>query len=133
VALAFTINTSATAIGRELFWLEGRLSLADAIVSRNWAEVAYQVSEGRDPNGTSVLDAASPIGRSVTVTPLEAAVITGDTEMMQLLIDSGAVLSERNLPRLRCFARRLREGRIEDFLIVRAQTPVSCERVPTPW
>jgi hypothetical protein len=110
------------------------LSMADVIVSRDGAEAAYRILRGTDPNRASALHRGSRSAGPVALTPLEAAVVTGEAHLVQMLLDYGAVMDRRNIPRLWCFAEAIGEEPIGRFLLARTgASPPNCAGVAVPW
>jgi hypothetical protein len=67
--------------------------------------VVWQVQTGVDPNARFSVRKDLLADDPVTVTPLEAAVWSHDADMIQLLIERGAVIDQATSIRLRCINR----------------------------
>lgn len=132
VATLFCADTLAGLTRNRLLWPEATLTIADAIVLRDTAEVVTQLLGGVDPNAPCRLTYTSRLTRKVrrhaatAVTPLEAAVWSGEPFYMQLLAQHGAMLDEATLLRLRCEADRLGENRIVNWIDSRLGRGADC-------
>ena len=128
VCALFFADTLAGVMEHRFIWPAPALTLADAVVLRNPGEAAAQIINGADPNTTSPIRQASSLFGRRSVLPVEAAVITGETHLLQLLVDYGARLDEPTWLRLRCEAERLGEDRVAGWIDQRLRRPVSCDQ-----
>jgi hypothetical protein len=127
-SVLFLADTCAGLMGHGFIWPTPALTLADAVVLRNSGETAAQIINGADPNRPSPLRQASSLFGRRSILPLEAAVITGETHLLQLLVDYGAQLDEPTLARLRCEAERLGEDRVAGWIDRRLTRRVACDQ-----
>ena len=128
VCVLFFADTLSGTIGRRFIWRPPALTLADAVVLRNSGEAAAQIAKGADPNAPSPIREASALFGRRSMIPVEAAVITGETHLLQLLVDYGARLDEPTLRRLRCEAERSGEDRVAGWIDRRLSRPVTCDQ-----
>jgi hypothetical protein len=128
VCALFFADTIAGAVGARFLWPVPALTLADAVVLRNAGETAAQIINGADPNAPSPISRASSLFGRRALLPVDAAVITGETHMLQLLVDHGARLDEPTLMRLRCEAERIGEDRVARWIDARLTRPVTCDQ-----
>ena len=72
---------------------------------------------------------------ALVVTPLEAAVGIDRADIMEVLLDNGAVLDAMTWTRLMCFAASIEADEVVDFLEQRrpADAATACDHVQTPW
>ena len=105
--------------GRGL-WPADRVTLAEAVATRNNAEALRLISLGADPNQPShVRDGLLTSGYDVIVTPVEAAVGAQRADSLQMLLANGAVVDRRELLVLRCYERTRRDSGVRDILDAR--------------
>jgi hypothetical protein len=101
VAASATILVMAL-LGYQPLWNPGAdLTLVEAAYHTDRAAVSRLIDRGADPN------APGPViveNRRTIMTPLEAAVIGRDLELMQLLVRRGAVVNDSNRQDLACLA-----------------------------
>lgn len=131
-----TVVLVATLFGYRALAAPPDLTMSEAAVLRDEAELLRQMRHGVAP------DAAYPIRRGMLseqdyiMTPLEAAIAARHAEVVQLLVDNGATLTDANLPRLICLARLSEATDIAAFL--QAHSPpaaeaVDCTGIRLPW
>jgi hypothetical protein len=128
VCALFFADTVAGMIGHRFMWPPPTLTLVDAVVLRDAGETAAQIINGADPNVPSSFSRASSLFGRRSVLPVEAAVITGETHLLELLVNYGARLDEPTLLRLRCEAERLGEDRVADWIEKRLARRVTCDQ-----
>ena len=128
VSALFFADTLAGMVGHRFVWSAPALTLADAVVLRNAGETAAHILNGADPNAPSPISRASHLFGRRSVLPVDAAVITGETHLLQLLNDYGARLDEATLLRLRCEAERLGEDRVARWIDARLARRVTCDQ-----
>ena len=127
VCALFFVDSVGAAFGRGFIWPEPALTLADAVILRNAGETAAQIINGADPNAPSQINRASALFGRRSILPLEAAVFTGETHLLQLLVDHGARLDDATLLRLRCEAERIGEERVAHWLDTRLARRATCD------
>jgi hypothetical protein len=128
VAGFFFVDMLGSFAGRPLIWPATTLTLADAVILRNAGEAAAQILHGADPNAPSPVRRASAAFGRRSVLPVEAAVMTGETHLLELLADYGARLDEDTLVRLRCQAERIGEDRVAGWIDARLARRVACDQ-----
>ena len=101
-------------------WPADRVTLAEAIATRNNAEALRLISLGADPNRPShVREGLLTDGYDVTVTPLEAAVGAQRADTLRMLLANGAIPDERELLVLRCYEHMRRDSGVREILDLR--------------
>jgi hypothetical protein len=107
--------------GRGL-WPADRVTLAEAVATRNNAEALRLISLGANPNEPShVRDGLLTDGYDVVVTPIEAAVGAQRADTLQMLLANGAIVDEpAQLLVLRCYERMRRDSGVREILNARA-------------
>ncbi len=97
--LASALVLALAALGYQPLWQPGpALTLAQTAYATDRPTVYRMVKEGADPNE------ASRVADAAVLTPLEAAVISRDLELVQILVGLGARVDDSNRRRLTCFA-----------------------------
>ena len=87
------------ALGYQPLWQAGPpITLAQAAYATDRATVYRMIKEGANPNE------ASRVTDDTVLTPLEAAVLSRDLEVVQILVGLGATVDDSNRRRLTCFA-----------------------------
>lgn len=79
-------------VGADTFWPLPEITLSEAVVTRDYAEVVRLIESGADPNRPAHIRVDMLNSAEYTKTPLEAAVGTGVIELVQLLLRHGAVI-----------------------------------------
>lgn len=128
VAAIFCADTVRASMGYRFIWPAPALTLTDAVALRNAGEAAAQIVNGADPNAVSPISRAAFLVGRRSILPVEAAVMTGETHLLQLLVDYGARLDDATLLRLRCEADRLGENRVADWIDRRLARRVTCDQ-----
>ena len=107
-------------VGRGL-WPPDKVTLAEAIATRNNAEALRLIAIGANPNQPSrVRDGLLSQGYDVVVTPVEAAVGAQRADSLRMLLAHGAVVDERELRVLRCYEHTRRDAGVREILDNRA-------------
>ncbi|MGH9350468.1 MAG: hypothetical protein ACRD26_24730 [Vicinamibacterales bacterium] len=129
LAIAGAAAVVVAAAGIHPLWrLHPAPTLVEAAYQRDRAEVTRLVAGGANLDAPGAID-------GVAITPLEAAVLSGDVAMLALLLKSGAALDEAMRRRLICLATRDRQDAIAAYLAGRgaaAPAPDSCEGMTLP-
>ena len=115
---------------------DGRtMTLTEASAVASHADVARLLRGGADPNARGRLRAHLVMNDENTMTPLEAATGAIRTGPVQMLLDRGATIDERNYAVLWCGATARRNGDMLRFLESRRPTtaPIECAKVRTLW
>lgn len=114
-------------------WRPDDVTLAEAIATRNKAESLRLISLGADPNQPALVrDGLLSNGYDVVVTPVEAAVGTGQADALRMLLANGAIVVERDLRVLRCFERTRHDSGVREILDARSQGEPDCAGVRLP-
>lgn len=133
VAVLFAISGLAALLaGRPLIWPQTDITLAEAVGLRDQGEVVRLISSGADPNRRYAVRDVFREDETLAMSPLEAAVITREVYMMELVEDYGAVIDARNAAVLQCLARALGVEDVRQFVIERTRE-IPCDGVPLPW
>jgi hypothetical protein len=100
--------------GYQPLWRPGPdVTLVEAAYHTDRATVARMIDRGADPNAPGpVLDD----DRRLVLTPLEAAIISRDLELVQILVSRGAVVDASNRRRLACLAREAGDDSIVRYI-----------------
>jgi hypothetical protein len=108
-------------------------SLAEAAGNRDAAEVVWRLSSGEDVSAAAPVRIPLKLKGKAVLTPLEAAVLSEWTPMMQLLVEAGALRDGTTLLRLRCMAQRERDRNTILFLAtLDGDRPLVCQGVALP-
>jgi hypothetical protein len=114
-------------------WPPDRVTLSEAIATRNNAEALRLIAGGADPNRRErVRDGLLVNGRDVVVTPLEAAVGAQRAEAIRMLLANGAALDDQELRVLRCYEHARPDSGVRELLESRDHGPLDCAGVPLP-
>jgi hypothetical protein len=142
LALPGTLLIVATAVmllglpfGIDPLWRVEPLTLAEAAALRDNGEVVRLIQAGEDPNAPGTVRAELLRNDAQVVTPLEAAVGIDRPDMVETLLENGAVLDAMTWTRLMCFAISIEADEAIEFLDQRRPTGAStaCDHVRTPW
>jgi hypothetical protein len=90
--------------GRHPMWPDDKLNLSEASAAKDEAEVMRLIGYGEDPNVVRDVRAGLLTDHAVQLTALEAAVVSQRTEMVERLLQNGAVMDARVWSRVRCMA-----------------------------
>jgi len=105
VLAAFSVIVPAMAgVGHDPVWPHEPYNLAEAAAVRDEAEVVRLIEQGHDPNMRYDVRARWVFDHPTRLTPLEAAVVRDDPEIVRQLLAKGAVMNEGLWARLRCAA-----------------------------
>jgi hypothetical protein len=125
---------AAMSSGHPLIWAPQPVTLSQAIALKDRGEVVWQLMLGADPNKRYDVAEALRDAEHVMLTPLETAIITREVDLVDTLVDWGAVLDERNGPTLNCLAGAVKaQPQLVERLAERSRPPESCEKVELPW
>ena len=142
LALPGTLLIVATAVmllglplGLDPLWRVEPLTLAEAASLRDNGEVVRLIHAGEDPNKAGTVRAELLRNDAQVVTPLEAAVGIDRPDMIEVLLDNGAVLDATTWTHLMCFATAIEADEAIDFLEQRrpGDAATACDHVRTPW
>ena len=125
----------ALPLGIDPLWQVEPVTLAEAAALRDTGEFMRLIDRGQDPNRAQTVRADLLRNEPVVITPLEAAVAVDRPEVLQVLLDNGAVLDNAIWTRLSCFAREI--GADDARTVLDARRPAGaadeCDHVETPW
>ena len=117
-----------------MIWAPREVTLSEAVALRDRGESLWQLLLGADPNKSYEVANYLREGERVRLTPLEAAVITREVDVVDTLVDWGAIIDESNRPTLTCLARAVNaQPQLVERLVVGSRPPESCETVVLPW
>ena len=134
VAVIFGLSGAATLIaGRPLIWPPADLTLSEAVGLRDQGEIVRQIMLGVDPNRRYAVRGVFRENETVTLTPLEAAVITRETYMVDVMRRYGAVLDQRNAATLQCLAAAMRAESMKAHLVEMSNAAADCSDINLPW
>ena len=133
---AATLVLVGTLCGYRALAAPSDLTMAEAAVLRDGAELLRQMRHGADPNAAAPIRRGILSDRDYILTPLEAAIAARHAEVVQLLVENGTTLDLQDLPRLLCLARIGNATEIVAFL--ESHHPmrgslVDCSGIRTPW
>ena len=133
MAIVFGLSgAAALTTGRPLVWPPTELTLSEAVALRDRGEVIRQIMLGVDPNRRYQTHDVFRELEDVALTPLEAAVITRESSLVSLLLESGASINDGNATTLQCLANDVREESLRRY-IVSVSKESDCRDVPLPW
>jgi len=134
VAAVFGLSGIAALVtGEPLIWPPEEATLSQATALRDQGEVIRLIMLGTDPNRPSLVDGVFRPGEAVMLTPLEAAVITRELHIVELVADYGGAVGDNNAAVLQCLAAGVRADAVHDYLVRAAGGVRSCEGVTLPW
>lgn len=141
VSAAFAISGARLFIdGRSLLWAPAAVTLSEAVATADLGETMRLLSEGADPNARYPVADAGGSGEPAMLTPLEAAVITRERYMLDVVLDYGGRIDEGNAPALQCLAVAVGAPELAAAMAAESQgasratnRPVDCVGVPLPW
>lgn len=133
---AATLVMVSTLLGYRALAAPADVTMAEAAVLRDEAELLRQMRHGANPNTAAPVRRGMLSDQDYILTPLEAAIAARHAEVVQLLVENGATLDSQNVPRLLCLARIGDATQIvallESHSPMRA-TSVDCSGIRTPW
>lgn len=126
VGLVSGVLGIAAITGRPLALAPTPTSLQEAAATFDPAGVVLWAREGADLNSPAAVNVRGSGDRPVVLTPLEAAVTSRGPDMVKLLVELGADRDGPTLQRLRCFAARVGDQDVIDYLTALDDGPLSC-------
>lgn len=133
VAVMFALSGVAALLGgRPLIWPQQDITLAEAVGLRDQGEAVRLIVSGADPNRRYAVRNVFRDDETLAMSPLEAAVVTREVYMVELVENYGGVIDARNGAVLQCLARALDVEDVRQFIIERS-TEIPCDGVPLPW
>ena len=133
---AGTVVIVAALFGYRALAAPADLTMSEAAVLRDEAELLRQMRHGVAPDAAYTIRRGMLSEQDYIMTPLEAAIAARHAEVVQLLVDNGATLNDANLPRLICLARLSDATDIAAFLQTHsppAAASVDCTGIRLPW
>lgn len=118
-------DSIAGAAGLSVIWPRTSLTLPEALILRDAGEATAQLLAGADAEAPARV-AVGPRGTPAMLTPLEAAVRSGELDLVELVLNHGATLPAPTAARLACVAERVGEERIGAWLGERLGTTTPC-------
>jgi hypothetical protein len=133
--LATAVMLLGLPVGIDPLWRVEPMTLAEAAALRDNGEVVRLIYGGEDPNTRGTVRAELVHNNAQVVTPLEAAVAIDRPDMLQTLLENGAVLDATTWTHLMCFAVSTEADEAIEFLERRRPAEASsvCDDVRTPW
>ncbi len=121
--------------GVDPLWRVEPLTLPEAAALRDNGEVVRLIDLGEDPNAAGPVRPNFLRNDALVVTPLEAAVGARRADMVEVLLEQGAVMDAAMWTRLMCFAQVVDAGDVRALIEPRrpAQASETCDGVQTPW
>jgi hypothetical protein len=114
-------------------WRPDAVTLPEAVVTGNYAEVVAQIQRGIDPNVPADIRANLLTTRPLRVTPLQAAVLGRNALMLQLLLDNGAIVGPTSLAVLKCINEQQQNREVQAVLDALPAGPApACDALPLP-
>jgi hypothetical protein len=135
LVLATALMLLGLPLGIDPLWRVEPLTLAEAAALRDNGEVVRLIHAGEDPNRPGTVRAELLRNDAQVVTPLEAAVGIDRPDMVETLLENGAVLDAMTWTHLMCFAISIEADEAIQFLDQRRPAGAStvCDHVRTPW
>ena len=133
---AGTLLLVATLFGYRALAAPADLTMAEAAVLRDEAELLRQMRHGADPNVQASMRRGMLSDQDYIMTPLEAGIAGRHVEVVQVLVENGTKLDSKNFPRLLCLARLNDATDIVAFLETHTPprgTAVDCSGIRLPW
>lgn len=126
---------AALPFGVDPMWYVEPVTLPEAAALRDNGEVMRLIGLGADPNEAGTVRAGFAHREAQVLTPLEAAVAIRRADMVEVLLENGAVMDATTWTRLTCFAGVVEAGDVRTLLEQRRPKDASatCEGAQTPW
>jgi hypothetical protein len=105
LAIAFAVTLMLSVTGDHPVWRTEPLNLSEAAALRDRGEVARLLAAGADARASMPVRGGFLYQDQTTLTPAEAAVLADRPEILQLLLDYGLVLDDKDWSRVWCAAR----------------------------
>jgi hypothetical protein len=121
--------------GIDPVWRVEPLTLPEAAALYDNGEAVRLIQLGADPNAPGRVRARFLHDNPQTLTPLEAAAGARRSDMIQLLLEHGAVIDAPVWTRLHCIARDVESEEVEEYLAPKRPDGASddCSGIQTPW
>jgi hypothetical protein len=131
VVLALALTTVLAAVGVPTIWRSADVTPAQAALVADVASVARAIEGGADPNARTAVRLHAG-AEPVMLTPLEAAVLSKEPEVVSLVVKLGATIGDTTRASLVCLAREVRADAVLDVLSPLANWSGDCAVVPLP-
>ena len=131
-----TLLLVAVAFGYRALAAPADLTMSEAAVLSDQAELLRQMRHGANPDAQASIRRGMFGEQDYLMTPLEAAIAGRHVESVQVLVDNGTKLDSDNFPRLVCLARLNDATDVVAFLEKHAPsrgTAVDCSGIRLPW
>jgi len=132
-SIAAVVLLAGSVVGWNPLWPEDAATLSEVVALRDMPGALMLISKGHDPNGVYAVRKDLLTSRDLQITPLQAAVSTRETYVVQTLLDNGARLDDASRVAIICLARTTQATEIEALLAAQVTTPVDCANVALPW
>ena len=104
LAAGLAVALVLSAIGRNPIWPDHDLTLSEAVAAEDDAEIEQLIGYGADPNAAYDIRAGLLFDRPARLTPLETAVVSDRTELIERLVHHGVVIDAVVWNRVACLA-----------------------------
>ena len=123
------------AIGSHPLWRVEPLNLSEAAAMRDEATVVQLIASGEDPYARRQVRADLLFNDRVELTPLEAAIAGGRTEIVEIILFSSPRPAPAEWTRLRCLSDLEGARNINDVLdrYRTESATLACDGVTRPW
>jgi hypothetical protein len=123
------------AIGSHPLWRVEPLNLSEAAAMRDEATVVQLIASGEDPYARRQVRADLLFNDRVELTPLEAAIAGGRTEIVEIILFSSPRPAPAEWTRLRCLSDLEGARNINDVLdwYRPESATLACDGVTRPW
>jgi hypothetical protein len=121
--------------GIEPLWRIDPVTMSEAAALRDGATVIRLIRDGGDPNAPAAVRAEIVAQKPLLLTPLEAAIRERREEVVEILLEHGA-MHPRGADALRCLAAAVGADGVAALLDQRYGTEpstIDCRTVPIPW
>ena len=133
---AATLVLAGTLFGYRALAAPADVTMAEAAVLRDEAELLRQMRHGANPNVKAPVRRGMLSDQDYILPPLEAAIAARHPQVVQVLVENGTTLDANNFPRLLCLARLGDATEIVAFLESHSPmrgTAVDCSGIRSPW
>jgi hypothetical protein len=130
---AVVVLLIGSAAGWHPLWPENAATLSETVALRDRPGALALIASGHNPNAVYPVREELLTSRALQITPLQAAVSTRETYMVDMLVANGARLDDATRRNLICLARTTNAGEIEAQLSAGLPAPVDCANVTLPW
>ena len=114
-------------------WPPDRVTLSEAVATRNNAEALRLIQQGADPNRPGLVrDGLLTNGYDVTVRPVEAAVAAQRADALRMLLANGASVDDEELRVLSCIEQQRHDSGVREILEAHGAASTACDDVRLP-